>query len=163
MTENLYSPQPEDGGDVGSLRDSLLFPIIHLGVVVGRSMAEELAPYELSPVELAILLAVGDRPDCTAVMIAQLIPVETPSISRGVHRLVQKGMLARQRSEEDRRLVFLRLTSKGERTSNALLPLLKGLERRVLQALDEEQARAYRAYTDTLIGRIFPGSEGDSI
>ena len=139
------------------------FGIIHLGVVVGRSMAEELVPYELSPAELSILLAVRERPDCTAVMIAQLIPVDTPSISRVVQRLVQKGMLVRQRSEVDRRLVFLRLTSEGEHTANALLSLLLGLERHVLQALDEEQSRAYGAYTDTLFARIFPRSEDDSI
>lgn len=131
--------------------------------MVTRRLAEELAPYELSPTELAILLFVRDCPDCTAVMIARLVPVDTPSISRSVQRLVQKGMLARRRSGSDRRLVFLRLTSEGEHAVNALLPLLKGLERRTLQALDEEQARAYGAYTDALFARIFLSSEGDSV
>ena len=145
---------------------SLLLRIIHLGIVAGRSLADELALHELSPPELSIILACRDHPGSTAVMIAQVVPVDTPSISRSVHQLVQKGILARRRSRHDRREVILRLTSEGERMVDDLLQHLSRLEAQVLQALDEEQVRAYRLYTNALFAGNFPpvesqGTDGD--
>lgn len=88
-------------------------------------------------------------------MISQLVPIDTPSVSRSVFRLAQRRLLARRRSSLDRRLVLLRLTSEGERLVRVLLPYLDEVESTVLSALDEEQAHAYRLYTGALLARHF--------
>lgn len=146
----------ENGANGGSLGDFLLLRIIHLGVVAGQSLADELAPHELSPTELSILLACRDRPQLTAVMIAQVVPIDTPSVSRSVHQLVRKGLMARRRSTQDRRHVRLRLTSEGEQMVFSLLPRLNEVERQILRSLDEKQVRAYRLYTEALFAGNFP-------
>ena len=157
----MNAPQPEGGTDWVSLGDSLLLRIIHLGVVAGKEAAEKLSSYELSPAEVSILWACRDYPGCTAVMISQVVPIDTPSISRNVHRLVGRGLLARRRSSHDRREVRLRLSSEGEHILNALLLLLSEAERQVLQVLDEEQVRTFQLYTDALFAANFLRAESE--
>lgn len=51
---------------------------------------------------------------CTSSDLAQLFHVNKSAITALTNRLVEKGLIDRQRDKEDRRLVHLSLTKKGE-------------------------------------------------
>ena len=138
------------------LNDSILLQLIHLGTVLERKLTEQLSNYDVTPSELSIMAVCRENPRCTAVMIAQMVPVETPSISRSVHRLVQRGLLARRRSREDRRQVLLWITDEGDSLINQLLAPIHEVELDVFQGLNQEQCRFFAHYAATLLGKNFP-------
>ena len=59
-----------------------------------------------------------------------------------IERLEQKGWVARVVSERDRRARELSLTPEGERTFQALVPVVRGLQDEILQSLgDADRSR----------------------
>jgi len=77
-----------------------------------------LAPFKIVPVQWAILEQCAPAQGTTATLLARVIPIDSASISRNVERLVQRGLLHRQRLERDRRIVRLTLTD----DARAMLP-----------------------------------------
>lgn len=82
---------------------------------------------ELSMAQMNLLMAVRGHEDLTLTSLADLLTVSPPSASVMVDRLVERGMLHRDRSTRDRRKVVIGLTS------DATL-LLEKMEEKMLTA-----------------------------
>ncbi len=136
--------------------DSSLLGLIDLATVMERKLAVVLNAFDLSTAELRVLGVCIAHPHSTAVMIARLVPIDTPSISRLVHRLVQKGLLERERSTKDRRQVFLTVTDEGEDRLRRLQTVLQESERDFFSGLREEQRLCFTESFTTLVNENFP-------
>jgi DNA-binding MarR family transcriptional regulator len=71
----------------------------------------------LEPSQFQLLLAIKGMPEEIRPNVTNLsrrLLIETHSVVELVDRLIQKGMVERYRSGGDKRMVFLRLTEKGE-------------------------------------------------
>lgn len=66
---------------------------------------------ELSLAQFNLLMAVQAHGEITGAELAAELGVSPPSVSVMVERLVERGLLIRQRSPEDRRKVVLRMSS----------------------------------------------------
>ncbi len=79
----------------------------------------------LSLAQMHTLMIVNGCGGCTISELAGSLDVSAPSASTMVERLVEKGLLLRQRSEEDRRVVLVRVTEPAslhiERIEKAIL------------------------------------------
>ena len=91
-------------------------------------MEEQVAPYNLIPLEFAILRAFPGREEWTTTQLAKALLVTLSRISRIVTKLVGRDLLRRRRLRSDRRVVMLALTEEG-------MALTQDLHRRV-QAFD---------------------------
>ena len=80
-----------------------------LANAVARGMEEQVAPYNLIPLEFAILRAFLDREEWTTTQLAKALPVTLSCISRIVTKLVDRDLLRRRRLRSDRRVVALTL------------------------------------------------------
>ena len=69
--------------------------------------------------QLHVLLAVANHTPCTMSMIAKATNLTHGNITQTVDRLEAKKLLKRVRSNEDRRIVNVVLTAKGEKVSSA--------------------------------------------
>ncbi|HVE13837.1 MAG TPA: MarR family transcriptional regulator [Elusimicrobiota bacterium] len=69
----------------------------------------------LSSQEIQVLLTVGRRGPCAMSQIADAIQLSFSSVTSVVDKLVEKGVLQRGRSVEDRRLVTAEVTEEGKR------------------------------------------------
>ena len=85
---------------------------------------------------LALLQRHGER---TMSELAEVLGAPLSTASGIGERLARRGLVQRQRRAEDRRVVVVRLTRKGETAAGKLREQIDGLMRRVAGALTEEE------------------------
>jgi MarR family transcriptional regulator, multiple antibiotic resistance protein MarR len=109
-----------------------------IGPLIGRvrsvmlsRLDAELQPFGITGMQFAILKHVADGAAETAADLCRLMHYDTGSMTRLLDRLEEKGLIRRERSKDDRRVVSLRITSAG-RTG---LPRLQDSTARVIQRM----------------------------
>lgn len=82
-------------------------------------------PFDLRPVEFTLLQLISENPDTTVTRLAKALAITTPGVALWVDRLEARGLVARERSEADRRVQHVRLAPEGARlVAQALHDLL---------------------------------------
>lgn len=81
---------------------------------LANAIDQELAPYDLTHPQFAILMMIKQRNCATAADLARESFGDTGAVTRMLDRLEAKGILRRVRSVEDRRIVNIELTEIGK-------------------------------------------------
>ncbi|MFI7504712.1 MarR family winged helix-turn-helix transcriptional regulator [Streptomyces sp. NPDC049687] len=89
-----------------------------------RQMTGQLRPLNLTPAQAEILLVLAERAPLTLAEVGRLIVCESGSPSRIVDTLTKRNLIDREPGQVDRRVVYLRLTPRGE----ALIPELRTID-----------------------------------
>jgi DNA-binding MarR family transcriptional regulator len=89
-----------------------------------RQMTGHLKPLSLTPAQAEILLVLAERAPLTLAEVGRLIVCESGSPSRIVDTLTKRNLVDREPGQVDRRVVYLRLTPRGE----ALIPALRAID-----------------------------------
>jgi DNA-binding MarR family transcriptional regulator len=85
--------------------------------------------------------------------LAERAHVEVPRVSRTAKVLIAKGLAARAAVPGDARKTLLVATEKGRRLYDELLPQLAAINRRLMEVLDEEEARTLEGFLARLTER----------
>lgn len=117
----------------------LSLQIIDLGAIIERCLAEVLAPYNITPAEYQILVALVERAPITAGELSPHVTLEQSFISRTVQRLYEKRLVSRRRSRTDRRSVTLRVTPEGEAIVRQALVALDELEEALISGISRSR------------------------
>lgn len=73
-----------------------------------------LKPYGISPQQLNILRVLRTANDWVAMhKVNELLIIKSPNVTRLTDKLVTKSLIERNRSTEDRRVVYVQVTDKG--------------------------------------------------
>jgi DNA-binding MarR family transcriptional regulator len=105
---NHYSP------DNFSLTQSVGFSITKARNVLVTEMDAALKELDITSQQLGILLSMRQGIATTPFELSKLLGIDTGLMTRMLDKLETKGLLARSRSVEDRRVVNLKLTKQGE-------------------------------------------------
>ena len=98
------------------------------------------AGFDITPVQYAALEAIFENPGIDQAKVAEMIGYDRATIGGVVTRLENKGWIRRVISENDRRARELSLTAKGNNTRIALQPIVRNLQKEILQPLiDRDQ------------------------
>lgn len=89
---------------------------------------------------LRILRGAAPAPRCPREIADQLVAA-VPDMTRLLDRLEDQGLVSRERSVEDRRMVLVRLTAKGQKVLASLDEPLRELHRAQLGHLSREDLR----------------------
>jgi DNA-binding MarR family transcriptional regulator len=89
--------------------------------------------------EIVALLLLQRHGERTMSELAEVLGAPLSTASGIGERLARRGLVQRQRRPEDRRVVVVRLTRKGETAAGKLRGQIDGLMRRVAGALTEEE------------------------
>jgi DNA-binding MarR family transcriptional regulator len=89
-----------------------------------RRVDLHMQPLELTGMQWEPLLMLWLGRADTVAGLARVIQMGDASMSRMLDRLEEKGLLRRERSETDRRVVNLHLTTKGKRVANRIWPIV---------------------------------------
>jgi DNA-binding MarR family transcriptional regulator len=92
-------------------------------------------PQALRPVEFTILALVDHNPDVTARQLARALAVAPPNLTTWLERLEQRGLVARVRSETDRRSQHVRATAAGTRLARETARQVIAAEALALESL----------------------------
>lgn len=76
---------------------------------------QEILPPNITPNQFFILLHIAKISNCKAADIAQCMGISPAAASNMIERLYKNNWIERVRSEGDRRVVWLRLSEKGEK------------------------------------------------
>ena len=126
-----------------------------------HEMAEVLSRWQLTSMELDVLLFLGNNPDCdTASDMVQLRQLTKSHVSKAVERLTELGLVLQQRDEMNRRRIHLHL-------AEAAQPILRegrAAQKRFVEVLtrglsDEDKATATRILTVMLKNAAALGQE----
>jgi DNA-binding MarR family transcriptional regulator len=111
--------------------------ILRAADVLRRRGTALLEPYGITVQQFNVLRILrGARPEglCTLTITKRMIE-QTPGITRLIDRLVAKHLVVRERSEEDRRQVWCRITPEGLRLLARLDRPVADLDRAVVAGL----------------------------
>ena len=94
---------------------------------------------EITNNDMHIIEAVGLGEESTMSVVAKKLGITAGSLTTAVNSLVNKKYLLRIRSEEDRRVVYVRLTEKGKKAYRHHERFHHEMTNAVIEKLDEEE------------------------
>ena len=104
----------------------------------------------LSRGEYLLIFCLSYVDELTAQDVADVTGRPRNSISRAVHRMLDEGFLTRSPDPDDGRQALLRLTSKGRRLHNKIIPRFEERQSDLLSALNAEE----REQLDYLLSKL---------
>jgi DNA-binding MarR family transcriptional regulator len=106
-----------------------------------RAMLAHIHSCGQSPAQLHVLGVLREVAPITVSHLATRLGISPPSASAIVDRMVDGGLVARERSEEDRRIVSVSLTPAGEAALKEAVGGRRGWLERILSRLDPDELR----------------------
>jgi DNA-binding MarR family transcriptional regulator len=107
-----------------------IMKLIHRFMIVQNRFLQKSAA-GLSTTELRIIAFIGDRKRCIMREICDHLMVPKNNLTAIINKLVRRDVVARERTEEDRRVVYVSLTVNGaelySQIMNSYLELSKGM------------------------------------
>jgi MarR family transcriptional regulator, multiple antibiotic resistance protein MarR len=122
--------------------------------VRGRMVAAidaELAPLDITWAQWGILLQIANGKAETAAELCRNTGCDTGSTTRMLDRLEQKGLLRRERSTEDRRIVHLRLTEAGKELYPQLPEIALKVLNRHLNGFTRSELELFKSFLRRMI------------
>ena len=96
---------------------------------------------EISINDMHIIDAVGIREPRNMSTVAKAVSVTVGTLTTAINNLVKKGYVKRARSEEDRRVVLISLSSKGKRAFDHHEKFHDEMIKATLDGLNQEQTK----------------------
>ena len=135
-----------------------------LGMLLGRTeqlknriLDTHLAPYGVTAPQFKVLVMVAQFGAQTPADLCRMLSLDSGSMTRMLDRLEQKDLLARTRSEADRRQVRLMLTPDGQQLSDLLPQIGAKAMNEMVGVLDsEELAMLEKILTKILVASADP-------
>ncbi|HKU00982.1 MAG TPA: MarR family transcriptional regulator [Paraburkholderia sp.] len=102
------------------LTQSVGFALTKARNLIAAEMDAALKDLDISSQQMGILLSLQRGTAATPFELSKLLGIDTGLMTRMLDKLEAKGLLARSRSVEDRRVVNLHLTRKGEEVAGEI-------------------------------------------
>ena len=100
--------------------------------------------------EAHVIEAIGESGESNMTAVAKALDVTTGTLTISVNSLVRKGLVNRERSEEDRRVVLVSLTEKGRELNRLHTQFHDRMISEITDNLDEDEIRILARALDKL-------------
>ena len=130
-------------------------------VTFSRAVACKVAEYDLTAPQFGVLEALYHLGPLSLGELAEKLLVTGGNVTYVMDRLEAQGMVARERSGDDRRVVRAHLTTKGRATIQGVFPGHVGFVRDLVKDLDPKDQDTLRALLKKL-GKGITGEEDTS-
>ena len=104
---------------------------------------QRLRPYDVTPIQWAIMVRLYSGQANTAAGLVQLIPVDRAHVNRQVEILARRELIDRRQSVADRRIYLLRLTEAGEELMPALIEQAKAVDAIMFAGISEDDRATF--------------------
>jgi DNA-binding MarR family transcriptional regulator len=110
-----------------------------------------LAPLELSAAQFAVIASLAGEERKSASDLCKGISYDAGAMTRMLDRLEGKGLIRRNRSPDDRRLVHLELTDEGRVAYPRMRELALGVANRFLRGFTKTEARQLETFLTRML------------
>ncbi len=158
--DGRYDENPARSRDV--LEESVYLNLLRVHHVLRRDMRAFFEQFDLTHRQYNVLriLYVGGNEGLPCQTIRERLVTNVSDISRLIDRLAEKGLVGRERSEEDRRVVLIHLTEGGKQRCEAVDQDLIAFHKRQFDHLDQEQIEQLDDLLMELLDRPHSTREG---
>ncbi|MCK9907746.1 MarR family transcriptional regulator [Microbacteriaceae bacterium K1510] len=146
-TATKHTPQP-DGSRFPE--DYLGYQLARASHLVTSSLHDQFAGHGVSVPTWRILTSALEKRR-TITEIGQLVLMKQSALSRALDRLERDGLIARKRSETERRLVYIELTPKGRKQAKQLRATAALHEKKIRQSLSTSDLKQLGLLLDRVI------------
>jgi DNA-binding MarR family transcriptional regulator len=126
-----------------------------LNVLASRVSSELASVYAarfgLSIAEWRLIAHLAHNREVSVRDIQRRVDMDKSKVSRAASRLEETGLIKKRVNAQDRRLVKLALTPRGERMFEQIVPLALDYERDFLGQLTRDEAAIFRALVEKLL------------
>lgn len=119
---------------------------------------QETEPWNLTPVQYAVLHAVSEKPGLDQRTLARTVGLDTSTTGGVVDRLEARSLLVRNATPQDRRVRMLTLTDDGQHLLQAATPAMMRAQERMLAPLTVPQRKEFMR----LMGIVVAAGNADS-
>ena len=106
---------------------------------------------EITPVQYGLLTILSDNAESDQITIANRLGIDRTNVADVLKRLVEAGLVRRERSKADRRAMIAMITPEGERLLERMHPAMVRAQERILETLTPEQRATFIDLLITLL------------
>lgn len=107
--------------------------------------------HDISEQQWRILRVLWEDEKCTTAKLASKALLPSPSLVGIIDRMMSKGLVTRDRSEEDRRVVRIGLTAKGKYLEAELKPQIDQVYEKMMSQCDSKDWRIMMTTLQTIV------------
>ena len=137
-----------------SLGDSLPLKLLKAREAIMDQFRPQLNAHGITAQQWRVLRALVEQTEMDAGALARMVAIRMPSISRILKSLETNGLVTKSRSEEDKRLVDVRITDKGIALYRRMAPHSELVYRQIQETLGEETYRKLMVQLDDLMDKF---------
>lgn len=129
----------------------------HIRIVQMRVFREFYRTFEgsgVTPGMHTVLAIIRDNPGIRQRILAELLMVREPNMTRMIQGLQGAGLIAREVDKTDRRAFHLVLTEKGKGLMDSVQARMDSFEEKLLGGLDSKDRKALRDYLERILEAI---------
>lgn len=116
-----------------------------------ESVERELAPLGLTHAQFVVVVQLANGMAGTPAEFCRLLNYDSGAMTRLLDRIEEKGIIRRVRSSKDRRSVGLELTDKGLELYPSIVPLILGVNKRLLQGFSKPESRMLEQFLQRML------------
>jgi DNA-binding MarR family transcriptional regulator len=142
--------------DVIKLEEFLPYRLSVLSNTVSNAIADDYrGRFGLSIPDWRVMAVLARLPGSSAQELVGWTRMDKVAVSRGVSRLLERGLLQKHMSEQDRRRSELRLSEQGEQVYRDIVPMARGYEASLLETISAE----HRQLLDEILADLQQAAE----
>ena len=112
---------------------------------------EECAPFDMTPVQYAALVAVRDNPGIDATRLSALVAFDRSTLGNVLERMESKGLILRIGNKDDKRIKTLYLSPRGATALKEVEPLARRAQERILAPLTPKDREIFMQMLSQLV------------
>ena len=136
-----------------SLQDNLGYLVNRLALTMRNAFERELAAYDVTVAQWAILLTMYRDQARTPRELARVIGIDASAVTKLLDRLEHKGFVARRPHQEDRRSIEVEMTDEARRLMPKLISVSKKTNQVFSSALSAKEATMFKAAVQKMLSR----------
>ncbi len=129
--------------------------VAHLIAQIRQKLVESvetgLAPLGLTHAQFVVVVQLANGMAGTPAEFCRLLSYDSGAMTRLLDRIEEKGIIRRVRSSKDRRSVGLELTDKGLELYPSIVPVIQGVNKRLLRGFSKAEARTLEQFLQRML------------
>lgn len=133
------------------LNNSISFRLSRVANVLHAGFSKCLEEYDIAPEQFGTLRIVSEDGKITQSEIAEILAKGRPTVNRALGALEKKGLIVRESDRDDRRIKPIRLTGKGQKLLDNVVPKAKQFNDAVKARLTPGEIDTFFRVLDTIV------------